>query len=310
MPSALAQQSAPPVVGYLGLESPGLFATRLAAFRNGLAEAGYREGRNVVLEFRWAEGHYGRLPGLAKDLVERRVTVLAAPGGAPVALAAKSATATIPIIFEMGGDPVALGIVDNLARPDGNVTGVSSLSVDVSRKRLEFLREVVPNATEFTVVVNPTSPTAHSQLQSLDEAASALGIRLHVSPVSRQEDFEPIFSRLADGRKSGLVFTSDPYFANRSRYLAELSLRYALPAVTQSRDFVLSGGLMSYGGDFTQSHLQAGLYVGEILKGARASDLPVQLVTKVELFINARTAGRLGLTVPSSLLSGADTVIE
>ncbi|MCE4225030.1 ABC transporter substrate-binding protein [Methylobacterium sp. C25] len=310
IPSALAQPSAQPVVGYLSPESPQLFATRLAAFREGLAEAGYDEGRNVMLEFRWAEGHYERLPVLAQDLVEHGIKVLVAPGGAPVAFAAKSATQTIPIVFEMGGDPVALGVVDNLARPPGNVTGISSLSVDVSRKRLEFLRNVVRNASAFTVIVNPTSPTARSQLRSLNEAAENLGVALQVSSVSRQEEFEPIFASVPGGTTKGIVFTSDPYFANRSQLLAELALRYAVPAITQSRDFVLGGGLLSYGGDFTQSHLQAGIYTGEVLKGKSPKDLPVQLVTKVELFINAKTAGILGLTVPPSLLSGADTVIE
>ncbi|WP_306484341.1 ABC transporter substrate-binding protein [Methylobacterium brachythecii] len=310
IPSALAQSSANPIVGYLGPESPRLFATRLAYFREGLAESGYHEGRNVILEFRWAEGHYDRLPGLARQLVEHGVKVLVAPGGAPVALAAKSATPTIPVIFEMGGDPVALGVVDNLARPPGNVTGISSLSVDVSRKRLEFLRDVVRKATAFTVIINPTSPTARSQLRSLNEAAESLGVELQVSPVARQEEFEPIFASVFSGRTSGIVFTSDPYFANRSQLLAELALRYKVPAITQSRDFVLCGGLLSYGGDFTQSHLQAGIYTGEVLKGKSPKDLPVQLVTKVEFFINAKTAGLLGLIIPPSLLSGADTVIE
>jgi putative ABC transport system substrate-binding protein len=310
MSSAYSQQSALPVIGYLGLENPERYGSRLAAFREGLSKVGYSEGRNVALEFRWAEGQYDRLSELARDLVGRKIDVLAAPGGAPIALAAKSATATIPIVFEMGGDPVVLGVVDNLARPGGNITGVSSLSVEVSGKRLEFLRDIVPGAGAFTVIVNPTSPTAHLQVKSLHRAADTLGVELQVSTVSREQEFDPVYASVAGGRSGGLVFTSDPYFANRSRYLAELSLRHAVPAVTQSRDFVLAGGLMSYGGDFTQSHLQAGHYAGRILRGERPSDLPVQLVTRVELFINLRTAGALGLSIPTSLLSGADTVIE
>lgn len=299
-----------PVIGYLGLETPEPYASRLAAFREGLAEAGFVEGRDVAIAFRWAEGRYERLPELARDLVERRIAVLTAPGGAPVALAAKAATATIPIIFEMGGDPVALGIVQDLARPRGNVTGVSSLSVEVSRKRLEFLHEAMPGATSFAVAFNPTSPTAPSQVRSLHEAAEILGVQLRASPVGSEADFEPIFEGAAARRPGGLVFTSDPYFALRSRLLATLALRHTLPAITQTRDFPLAGGLMSYGGDFTQTHRLAGLYVGRVLKGERPSDLPVQLVTKVELFVNLKAADTLGVTVPPALLSAADTVLE
>ncbi|MET7248201.1 ABC transporter substrate-binding protein [Methylobacterium sp. EM32] len=297
-----------PVVGYLGPESPGPFASRLAAFRDGLAEAGFVEGRDVGIDFRWAEGRYERLPDLARELVARRVAVLAAPGGAPVALAAKAATATIPIVFEMGGDPVALGVVQDLARPRGNLTGVSSLSVEVSGKRLEYLHEAVPGARSFAVAFNPTSPTAPSQLRALHEAAGTLGVQLRVSPVRDEADFAPIFA--AAERPGGLVFTSDPYFAGRSRLLADLARRHALPAVTQSRDFPLAGGLLSYGGDFTQSHRLAGHYTGRVLKGERPADLPVQLVTKVELFVNLKAAATLGLSIPTSLLVGADTVIE
>ncbi|AWN50973.1 ABC transporter substrate-binding protein [Methylobacterium sp. 17Sr1-1] len=311
-PRAARAQADPalPVVGYLGPESPGPFASRLAAFREGLAEAGVIEGRDVGIDFRWAEGRYERLPDLARELVARRVAVLAAPGGAPVALAAKGVTATIPIVFEMGGDPVALGVVQDLARPRGNLTGVSSLSVEVSGKRLEYLHEAVPGARSFAVAFNPTSPTAPSQLRALHEAAGTLGVQLRISPVRGEEDFASVFAEAAALRPGGLVFTSDPYFALRSRLLADLARRHALPAVTQTRDFPLAGGLMSYGGDFTQTHRLAGLYTGRILKGERPADLPVQLVTKVELFVNLAAAAALGLTVPTSLLVGADTVIE
>src|SRR5215213_9647224 len=207
---ARAQQPDMPVIGYLSPESPGPFASRIRAFREGLAEAGYVEGRNVAIEFRWAEGQYNRLPALAADLVNRQVDVIAAPGGAPIALAAKSATTTIPIVFEMGGDPVALGVVGSLSRPGGNITGVSSLSVEVSRKRLEFMHELFPSATEFAIVSNPTSPTADSQLKNLQAAADALGVRLHVLTTSDEREFDAMFSSASQLRAGGLVFTSDP----------------------------------------------------------------------------------------------------
>jgi putative tryptophan/tyrosine transport system substrate-binding protein len=307
---ARGQPPAMPVIGYLGLESPKLFASRLKAFQEGLAESGYVEGRNVAIEYRWAEGQYNRLPVLAADLASRKVAVIAAPGGAPVALAAKSATSTITIVFEMGGDPVALGVVDSLSRPGGNLTGASSLSVEVSRKRLEFMHELLPTAAVFAIVVNPTSPTANSQLKNLHTAADALGVRLHVLHASTEQEFDPAFTAVSQLRVGGLVFTSDPYFANRSQLLAALAVRYAVPAITQSRDFAMAGGLMSYGGDFTQSHRRAGLYAGRVLNGEKPADLPVQLVTKVELFVNVKAASTLGVTFPPSLISGADVVIE
>ncbi|MCU0839714.1 MAG: ABC transporter substrate-binding protein [Rhodospirillales bacterium] len=271
---------------------------------------GFVDGRNVTIEYRWAEGRYDRLPALAAELVNRKVDVIVAPGGAPTALAAKSATATIPIVFEMGGDPVALEVVDSLSRPGGNLTGVSSLSVEVSRKRLEFMHELLPTASVFAVVVNPTSPTAKSQLGSLRAAADALGLQIPVLNASSEPEFDPVFEAVPRLRAGGLVFTSDPYFAFRSQKLAALAARHAVPAITQSRDFVMAGGLMSYGGDFTQTHRQAGVYAGRVLKGEKTNDLPVQLVTKVELFINLRTAAALGITVPPTLLGNADAMIE
>ncbi|GJD54877.1 ABC transporter substrate-binding protein [Methylobacterium dankookense] len=305
-----AQPGARPVIGYLGLESPGPYASRLIAFRKGLAEAGYEEDRNVTIAYRWAEGAYDRLPALAADLVARQVSVLATPGGAPVALAAKAATTTIPVVFEMGGDPVALGVVDSLSRPGGNLTGISSLSVEVSRKRLEFLHEVLPGAGRMAVVVNPTSPTAASQLKNLHEAADSLGVTLQIIQASTEAELEAAFMPEQRRRWAGLVFTSDPYFATRSQMLATLGLRYRIPAITQTRDFATAGGLMSYGGDFEQSHRYAGLYTGRILAGEKPGDLPVQLVTKVELFINLQSAAKLGVNVPATLAISADTVIE
>ena len=308
--TASARAQAMPVLGYLGSESPERYGSRLTAFREGLAEAGYVEGRNVTIEFRWAEGQYNRLPALAMDLANRQVNAIVAAGGAQVALAAKSATARIPIVFEMGGDPVALGVVDSLSRPGGNLTGVSSLSVEVSRKRLEFMHEVRPDTNVFAVAVNPTSPTSESQLKNLHTAADSLGLELVVLKASTEQEFDGMFAAVHERRAGGLVFSSDPYFAYRSQQLAALAVRHAVPAMTQSRDFPLAGGLMSYGGDFDQSHRHSGIYAGRILKGQKPSDLPVQRVTKVELFINLKSASTLGISFPPSLLSSADRVIE
>jgi putative ABC transport system substrate-binding protein len=299
-----------PVVGYLGPESPQTFASRVKAFRDGLAQAGYVEGRNVTIEFRWAEGHYDRLPALAADLVDRQVALLVAPGGAPAALAAKSVTATIPVVFEMGGDPVALGVVRSLNRPEGNLTGVSSLSVALGPKRIELLHEMLPTAATIAVVVNPTSPTAEAQRANMDEAAKRLGLRLHVLHASTEQEFGAVFDALPQIGASGLAFTSDPFYANRSQQLARLAVRHGIPAVHQSRDFTLAGGLMSYGGNFVQSHRQAGAYAGRILRGEKPSDLPVQQVTSVELLINLKAASALGITVPLALIARADEVIE
>ena len=298
-----------PVIGYLCAESPELFASRLQAFHEGLREAGFVEGRNVAIDYQWAEGQYARLPNLAANLVARHVDIVVAPGGAPVALAAKAAGTDNAIVFEMGGDPVQLGVVDSLSRPGGNITGVSSLSVDVSPKRLELMHELLPTAAKLTVVANPTSPTANSQLQKLRSAAETLGVRLQVVNASSEKEFEPIFSAAAE-EAGGLVFTSDPYFAFRSRLLAEFAMKYRVPAITQSRDFPMAGGLMSYGGDFAQSHRRAGMYAGRILKGEKPSDLPVQLVTKVEFIINMKAAKLLGREFSPSFVSGADEVIE
>jgi len=305
-----AQKLAVPVIGYLCPESPELFASRLKAFHQGLGEAGFVEGRNVAIDYQWAEGQYTRLPALAANLVARNVDVVVAPGGAPAALAAKAATANNAIVFEMGGDPVQLGVVNSLSRPGGNITGISSLSVDVSPKRLELMHELLPSTAKLAVVVNPTSPTANSQLQKLRSAAETLGVHLQVLNASAEKEFEPIFSTIAQEVAGGLVFTSDPYFAFRSRELAEFAVKYRVPAITQSRDFPIAGGLMSYGGDFAQSHRRAGIYVGRILNGEKPSDLPVQLVTKVELIINIKAAKLLGREFSPSLVSGADEVFE
>jgi putative tryptophan/tyrosine transport system substrate-binding protein len=306
----LAGAQSLPVIGYLGSESPELYASRLAAFREGLLDAGYSEGRNVAVEYRWANGQYSRLPALAKELAERPLAVMVAPGGAEVVLAAKAATTRIPIVFEMGGDPIKLGVVESLARPGGNLTGVSSLSVEVSRKRLEFMREVRPGAKRYAIAINPSSPTAESQLRNLEAAAHSLGVELLVLRANAEAEFDGMFTAVRDASAGGLVFSSDPYFAYRSRQLAALAARHEVAAIMQSRDFPLAGGLMSYGGDFHQSHRQSGRQAGRVLKGEKPADLPVQRVTKVELFINVKAAVGLGLIFPPSILTSADRVIE
>jgi putative tryptophan/tyrosine transport system substrate-binding protein len=308
--AARAQQPAMPVIGYLGAQSPNAFASRIRAFRQGLGETGYAEGRNVVIEFRWAEGQHDRLSALAADLVGRQVAVIVAPGGAPAALAAKSVTTTIPIVFEMGADPIAMGLVGSLNRPGGNLTGVSSLNVEVTPKRLEILHELVPTAVVVAVLVNPTSPTADSQLRNLQAAARALGLQFHVLHASTERDFDTVFATLLQLRAGGLVVASDGFFGTHGEQLAALTVRDAIPAIHQSRDFSVAGGLISYGGNFVESHRQAGVYTGRILKGENPADLPVQLVTKVEMFINLKAAKALGITVPLPLLGRADEVIE
>jgi putative ABC transport system substrate-binding protein len=304
------QQPAMPVIGYLGAQSPATFASRLEAFRQGLGESGYVDGRNVTIEFRWAEGQHHKLSALAADLVARQVAVIVAPGGAPAALAAKSATTAIPIVFEMGADPIAMGLVSSMSRPGANITGVSSLSVEVTPKRLEILHELVPTATRVAALLNPTSPTADSQTRNLQAAARVLRLQLHVLHASTEQDVDAAFATLPQLRAGGLVVASDTFLAFHSEQLASLTARHAMPAIQQSRDFSVAGGLASYGGNFMESHRQAGIYTGRIIRGDKPADLPVQQVTKLEMVINLKTAKILGLTVPHSLLARADEVIE
>lgn len=305
-----AQERRTVVIGYLGSETPEPYASRLAAFRAGLAAAGYVEGHNLEVKFRWAGGQYERLPTLARELIAERVSVIVAAGGAPVALAAKNATTSIPIVFELGGDPIALGLVNSLSRPDANLTGISSLSVEVSPKRLEFMRELFPASRTFIVAANPTSPTADRQLGELRLAAQSLGVQLDIRTPRSEPELDAILTGFSPERAAGIVFTSDPYFAFRSQRLAALALAHAVPAITQTRDFTVAGGLMSYGGDFEQSHRNTGLYVGRILNGERPPDLPVQQVTKLELCLNGSTAKRFGITFPPSVVSIADMILD
>jgi len=309
-PVASRAQPALPVVGYLGAQSPASFASRIAAFREGLAELGFVEGRNVLVEFRWAEGQHSRLPELARDLVARQVAVIVAPGGAPAALAAKSVTTTVPIVFEMGADPVGIGLVSSLSRPEGNLTGISSLNVEVTPKRLEIIHELIPTAANIAVLVNPTSPTTESQLRSLEGPARAFGLNLHILRASTEPDFEGVFEAISRLKPDGLVVASDTFFATHSERMAALADRHKLPAIHQSRDFAFAGGLMSYGGSFVDSHRRAGVYTGRILKGETLADLPIQQVTKLELVLNLSTARTIGLSFPLSLTIRAEHIID
>jgi putative tryptophan/tyrosine transport system substrate-binding protein len=308
--AARAQQATVPVIGYLGAGSPAVFASRVSAFREGLGQTGYVEGRNVAIEFRWAEGHHDRLPALADDLVARQVTVIVAPGGAPAALAAKSATTTIPIVFEMGADPIAIGVVRSLNRPEANLTGVTSLSVEVSPKRFGYLREVLPEAAAFAVLANPTSPTAVSQLGNLRAVADPAGVQLHVMHASIEREFDAVFANLRQLRTDGLVITSDTFLGTQAARLAVLTAGQGVPAIHQSRDFTIAGGLMSFGGSYPESHRRAGVYTGRIIKGEKPGELPVQQVTKLELFINLKTAKAMGIDIPPTVLISADSAIE
>jgi putative ABC transport system substrate-binding protein len=310
-PLAARAQPAMPVIGYLGSGTPELFADRLDAFRHGLADAGYEEGRNVKIEFRWAEGRNDRFAALAADLVHRQVAVIAAPGSTPAALAAKQATATIPIVFAVGSDPVSLGLASSLNRPGGNVTGATSLNVDVGPKRLEVLQELVPGARIVGLLVNPTNPRlAEAQSRDAEEAARSHGLQIHVLHASSERDFEPDFAALAPLGAGALVIGNDALFISESRRLAALAIQHVTPAIHQSRAFATAGGLASYGGSVAEAHRNAGFYAGRILKGERPADLPVVQSTKIELTVNLRAAKALGLTVPDMLLARADEVIE
>ena len=306
--AARAQQSAMPVVGFLSSGTPEGLAHLTSAFRQGLNEAGYVEGRNVTIEYRWAEGQYDRLPALAADLV-RQVTVLAATT-TPAALAAKRATSTIPIVFTIGADPIAIGLVDSLSRPSGNVTGVNNYLSDLGSKRLELLRELVPNAAVIGVLVNPNFPDAESQSKDLREAARKLGQQVHVVNANSENDFERAFATFVQLQARVLLVTVDPLFNSRREQLVALAARHKIPTMYFGREFVLAGGLMSYAANLADGYRQAGIYVGRILKGARPADLPVVQPTKFDLVLNLKTAKALGLTVPMIMQMTADEVIE
>jgi putative ABC transport system substrate-binding protein len=308
--AARAQQPALPVIGFLNSGSAQEYSAQLAAFRQGLQEAGYREGQNVAIEYRWAENQYDRLPALATELVRRQVTLLAATGGIPTAQAAKAATATIPIVFSTGVDPVEAGLVASLNRPGGNVTGVTNLSVEVGSKRLELIHELVPTATIIALLVNPTNSNAETVSRDAQAAARTLALQLRVLNASADRDIETVFATLAQLRAGALLIGADPFFQSRSAQLAGLALRHAVPTIYQYREFAAAGGLMSYGGNLTDSYHQVGVYTGRILKGEKPADLPVVQPTKFELVINLKTAKALGLEIPPKVLALADEVIE
>jgi putative ABC transport system substrate-binding protein len=309
--AARAQQSAKlPTIGWVGGDSPDSWGTILRAFRVGLRATGFIDGQNVAIAYRWTEGRNDKLPALAADAVHGQVALIVAPT-TPSVLAAKAATSTIPIVFFTAGDPVDLGLVTSLRRPDSNLTGATTLTLEVAPKWLQFLHEMVPAATSLAVLVNPTSPNlAETQSRDLQAAARARGLPLHVLRASTDAEFDAVFENIARLRAGGLVISSDSFFFTRSSQLASLASRHAVPAIFPFREFVAAGGLMSYGGSLTESFRWVGVYAGRILKGEKLADLPVQQATKIELFINLNTAQKLGLEVPPALLTRADDVIE
>jgi putative tryptophan/tyrosine transport system substrate-binding protein len=302
-----AQQRAMPVIGILGAASPGPIAADIAAFREGLGETGYVEGQNLTIEYRWAEGHSDRLPALAADLVDRKVDLIAALGGTPPARAAKAATATIPIVFA-SGDPVGLGLVASLARPGGNLTGISSL--DLTPKRIEMLYELVPQAGVIALLVNPNNAIVESVIRNSQEAARTKGGQLSILKASTESEIDAAFATLTQIRVGALVMSSDGLFNSRLDQLVALASRYAVPAIYEWREFPAAGGLISYGPSRTGIFRQLGIYAGKILNGAMPADLPVQQPTTFELVVNLNTAKALGLTVPPSILARATEVIE
>jgi putative ABC transport system substrate-binding protein len=308
--AARALRSTIPVIGFLNADSPQGYARELSAFLKGLGESGYVDGRNVTIEYRWAENRIDRLPAMAADLVHRQVDVIAATS-TPAALAAKAATTTIPIIFETGADPVQLGLVASLSRPGGNVTGVTQLNWEVIPKRLELLHELLPNAGVMALLVNPTDPAnAEFQSRKVLAAAQTLGLKLHVVNASTERDFDSVFANLIHLQVGGLVIGGDAFFNSQIKQLAALTIQHAVPAVYQWREFAAAGGVLSYGSEVTDAYRLAGIYTGRILKGDKPTDLPVQQATKVEFFLNLKTAKALGITVPLPLSGRADEVFE
>jgi len=308
---ARAQQTPMPVIGFLSSGSPVSYTPQLAGFHLGLGEVGYAEGQNVAIEFRWADGRYDRLPGLASELVHRQVAVITAVGGSVSGLAAKAATATIPIVFSSGGDPVRVGLVASLNRPGGNATGVNLFTSTLAAKRLEVLHELVPKATMIAMLVNPTNPNAEPEIKELEAAARTIGLQLMVVRASDPSDLEAAFRTMSQRRVGALFVGGDPLFDNNERdQTIALASRYSLPAIYDWRDVTAAGGLASYGSSLTDGYRLVGIYAGRILKGEKPSNLPVVQPTKLELAINLRTAKALGLTIPPSLLARADEVIE
>jgi putative tryptophan/tyrosine transport system substrate-binding protein len=305
---ARGQQPPVPVIGFLSSESSDLYAGFVRSFRQGLAETGFVENRTVAIEFRWAEGQYNRLPAFASELVGRQVALIVA--NPPAVLPAKMATTTIPIVFTTSLDPVRAGLVLSLSRPGGNLTGITSLNVEVEPKRLELLHEILPAAKLFAALVNPAGPNAETESRNLQAAADALGVDLRILQASSKADFPQVVAEIVATRASALLIASDPLFIGQGEQLGALTLRHRIPAIWQGRDFIAAGGLMSYGTNITHIYRQLGVLAGKILKGEKPADLPVQQVTDIELIINLKTAAALGLTFPLALLGRADEVIE
>ena len=308
-PAARAQLKAIPVIGYLG-NTPGPAARLTAAFHQGLSETGYVEGQNVAIEYRWAEGHYDRLPALAAELVGRKVDVIVAAGGPPSALAAKSATSTVPIVFTGVSDPVGAGLVASLARPGGNLTGFSPFQLEMAPKRLELLTELVPQVKVIALISNPNDAKAESMIQETQEAARAKEVQLHVLKAGSEGEIDTAFAALLQLQAGALIVGTEPFLISRRQQLVALASRHAVPAIYGAGDFGPAGGLISYAPSLTASFRQLGVYAGKILKGAKPADLPVEQPTRFELVVNLKTAKELGLTVPPSILARADEVIE
>ena len=308
--TAQAQQRAMPSVGFLGSASPSAWAHLVSAFRQGLNEAGYVEGRNVTIEYRWAEGQYERRPGMAAELVRSGVAVLVSTGGEPSILAAKAATATIPIVFTLGSDPVALGLVASLSRPGGNITGVNLFTTVMDAKRLGLLHDMVPTAELIATLVNPRNPSFERRSQAIQQATDLVGVRTHFLHASTEGELNAAFEALAKLGAGALFVGADPFFNSRRHLIVKLAASHGIPAIYEQRDFAEAGGLMSYGTNFGDSYRQAGIYTGRILNGEKPAELPVVQSTKFEFVINLKTAKALGIDVPLGLSAQADEVIE
>ena len=308
--AARAQQPAMPVIGFLHSASLEPNVKLVAAFRKGLFDAGFVEDRNVAIEFHWADGQIDRLPDLAADFVRRKVALIATPGSTPAALAAKAATATIPIVFATGGDPVALGLVASLNRPGGNVTGVSFESAEVAGKALGILHEVLPQGVQVAVVANPSLPFTETVVKNLQDGATSLGLQLEVLHASTDSEIEAVFAKIAQRPGTPVLLGPDPFYTSRRVEIISLANRYRLPTMYMVREFAEAGGLISYGPDLTNAYRESGVYTSRILKGEKPADVPVMLPTKFDLIINRKTAKTLGLTIPDKLLALADRVIE
>jgi putative ABC transport system substrate-binding protein len=308
--AARAQQPAMPVIGFINPASPAELANRVSAFRDGLAELGFVAGRNVMIEYRWAEGRYDQLPALANDLVRRAVAAIAATGGIASARAARAATADIPIVFTTGTDPVEAGLVTSLNRPGGNVTGAGLMSADLVSKRIEILHELIPNARSIAVLANADNPSAKFEIDEAQNGARLLGLNIHIERAGGEADFERAFASIAQQRADALLVTTDPFFESLHGRIVALAARHQIPTIYAQRQYALDGGLISYGASITDLYRQAGVYVGRILKGEKPADLPVTQPSKFEFVVNMRTAKALRLDVPAAILLRADEVIE